>query len=118
MAWQVVVDRDDPDPEATLALEVDPRARRVWLGLRVPGSGSLDVQRGAVARSHFDGRTGDLDAAGAWLAGDEATRLLDTVAAGFSCETLWTGDPVVAWTDAAWEAGHTVWMRVGTLLGA
>ncbi|MFZ5477560.1 MAG: hypothetical protein ACOZNI_12360 [Myxococcota bacterium] len=119
--WRVTaVDRwPDAPVERRLALEVDPRARAVWLGPRVEGTGGLEIQSGAVARSFFDLTVEtDVSAAAAWLAGEEAKALLDTVAAGFACETLWTGDLSVSWSEEAWQAGHALIQRVAALIGA
>lgn len=118
--WQILLEPGWP-PETgipwRLALEVDPRRLTVALGPRVRDVASLEVQSGAVARSFFEVAQVELEAAGAWLAGDEAGALLEQLAAGFHCDVLWTGDPVVQWTEAGWEAGHTLYLKVASLLG-
>src|SRR5687768_15346391 len=86
----------------------------IEVGPRIEGTGGIEIQSGAVARSFFDATAPvDLTAATRWLAGDEATALLDAVADGFSCEMLWTGDLSVSWSEAAWQAGHALIVRVG-----
>lgn len=99
-----------------LAMEVDPRRRRVSLGWRVVGGGSLDVQSGAIARSFFEVADPDCAAAAAWLRQPEAQALLEEVGAGYHCETLWTGDPVARWSEEAWAAGNQIYRRVEALL--
>lgn len=118
MAWTVILEEGWPDDGLgwRLAMDVDVRARTVRLGPRVPGSGGLDVQGGAVARSFYDCEAVELGVAGAWLAGEEATVLLATVEAGFRCHTLWTGDLQAEWSEDAWAAGHALAVRVGELL--
>lgn len=104
-----------------LAIDVDPRTRTVHLGPQVVGSASLDVQAGAVARSFYDGpgteQASDLTAAVEWLRCAEAGALLNTIEAGFHCEVLWTGDPVATWSEAAWQAGHTLVAQAGARIG-
>lgn len=118
-AWRIEVEaeRQEAGGFLRLAMEVDPRERLVRLGLRPVQGGSLDVQSGAVARSFFEADAADWRAAAAWLGTDEATALLETIAAGYTCDKLWTGDFVARWSDEAWEAGHTVWQRLGALIG-
>lgn len=117
--WQI---RVEDWPPATgkipwrLALEVDPQRRQVCLGPRVEGSGDLEIQSGAVARSFFETSAIDRTAAAQWLQGEEALALLETLHAGFQCETLWTGDPVVHWSDEAWAAGHALWERISRFI--
>lgn len=120
MSWRVEIETEWPSIDAEfhrLALEIDPRNRIVRLGARIPHTGELDVQSGALARSFYERGAADLRAAAAWLATAEAEALLDEVAEGFHCETLWSGDPVVSWSEAAWEAGHAVYEAVGARLG-
>lgn len=112
--WRIQVE-DGPTSNKIpwrLALEVDPQRRRVWLGPRVEGSGDLDIQSGAVARSFFETGPINVAAAAQWLQTEEALALLETLHAGFQCDTLWTGDPVVHWSDDAWAAGHALWERI------
>jgi hypothetical protein len=115
-AWRVEVDPPLPYPEARFAMEVDPRRGIVRLGHRVPDTGDLEIQCGAIARSFFEQMPVTTDAAAAWLAGEEAAGLLATIEAGFSCDTLWSGDMVVTWSEGAWEAGRTLYLRVEALL--
>ena len=52
--WEIVIEEGWPVemPDVySLALEVDPRARTVRIGPRVPGTGGIEVQSGALARS-------------------------------------------------------------------
>ena len=117
--WEVFLEPGWPEPSGIpwrLAMEVDPRRRVVRLGPRVPDAADLDVQSGAIARSFFEVGQVDLTAAGAWVTTDEAQALLDTVAAGFHCEVLWTGDPSVTWSDEAWDAGRILYLRMAALL--
>ena len=119
-AWQVVVEEGWPDAASArwrLALEVDPRSRTVTLGPRAERTGALDIQSGAVARSFFEAADVELSDAGAWLRGDEAEALLAELEAGFTCELLWTGDPVVNWSEAAWQAGAELYRQVQARLG-
>lgn len=115
--WNVQLDPPSPYPQARLALEIDPRRRTVRLGERVPGTGDLEVQAGVIARSFYEGTPGDPGAAVAWLQTPEATTLLDTLEAGFGCDTLWSGDLVAHWSDEAWEAGHALYLGVAARLG-
>lgn len=101
-----------------LALEVDPRRRRVTLGPRMPGSGGLEVQAGAQARSFFERGRSELREAGEWLGGEEAGALLAELEAGFACETLWSGDLVATWSEEAWAAGRALYEGVDRRLGA
>lgn len=109
--WRVVVETAVVSSRIPhrLALEVDPRQRIVRVASRVEGSGDLQIQSGAVARSFFEMETGNLAAAGAFLASLEAQVLLEAIEDGYTCEILWTGDPVARWSDAAWEAGHALY---------
>lgn len=118
-AWRIEVeaDRQAAGGYMRLAMDVDPRERVVRLGLRPAHGGTLDVQSGAVARSFFEASEADWHAASEWLASAEATALLETVAAGYTCDKLWTGDFVARWSDEAWEAGHTLWQRVAQTIG-
>lgn len=118
--WSVVLEEGWPQDGLPwrLALEVDPRRREVMVGPRMPGTGGLDVQTGARARSFFDRGESPLAETGAWLAGDEARELLETLEAGFRCESLWSGDLVASWSDEAWEAGRALYDGVDARLGA
>lgn len=115
--WSVELDPPLPYPEARFALEVDPRRGIVRLGDRVPDTGDLEIQCGAIARSFFERAPVTTEAAVAWLAGEEAAALLAAIEAGFRCDTLWSGDLVVVWDDGAWEAGRTLYLRLEDLLG-
>lgn len=115
MSWTIRVEVavvGGPVPHR-LALEVDPRRLQVSLVSRVEGTGGLEIQSGAIARSFFELETGNLEAAARWLEGEEAQQLLETIQAGYHCELLWSGDPVVSWNEAAWEAGHRLYLQVG-----
>ena len=117
--WEILLEEGWPasgsEPYA-LALEVDPRARTARLGPRVVGASPLEVRSGAISRSFFTTGPANLRPAGLWLDSAEGRALLDEVGAGFRCETLWSGDPVVSWSEAAWEAGHTIYTHVESLL--
>jgi hypothetical protein len=89
----------------------------VCLAERVPDTGDLDDASGAVARSFYPRRAGDIEPVLAWLRGEEAQSLLATIEAGYHCELLWSGDPVATWTGSAWEAGHQLYLRIEGLLG-
>ena len=120
MSWTVEIEAVWPAVDVQfhrLALEVDPRRRVVRLGARVPNTGALDVQSGAVARSFYERGESELSAAGEWLRGPDAAELLEALAGGFHCETLWSGDPVVSWSDEAWEAGRALYEAVEARLG-
>ncbi len=119
MAWTLTVDTSWPPPDAVtrLALDVDPRRRTLHLGPQVVGTGCLEIQSGAIARSFYACAEEDLAAASEWLAGDEAGALLDAIEAGFRCDLLWSGDPVVTWSDSAWEAGAALVAGVGARIG-
>ena len=120
MSWTIEIEAAWPELDAAfhrLALEVDPRRRVVRLGARVPHTGTLEVQSGAVSRSFFERGASELGAAGEWLRGEEAAVLLDTLADGYHHETLWSGDPVVTWSDEAWEAGRALYEAVEARLG-
>lgn len=120
MSWTIEIEAGWPELDAAfhrLALEVDPRRRIVRLGARIPHTGALDVQSGALARSFYEARETDLTRAGEWLRSEEAAALLDTLEDGFQYETLWSGDPVVRWSDEAWEAGRALYEGVGVRLG-
>ncbi|GDX81873.1 hypothetical protein LBMAG42_36840 [Deltaproteobacteria bacterium] len=117
--WEILLEEGWPTDVSTpyaLALEVDPRARTARLAPRVVGADSLEVRSGAVSRSFFTCGPANLRPAGLWLDSAEGRALLDEVGAGFRCEVLWSGDPVVSWSEAAWEAGHTIYERVASLL--
>ncbi len=115
--WQIDIETDWPEGnDHRLAFEVDPRKRIVRLGPRVEGANSLEVQSGAVARSFFDVRNVSTAAASEWLRGEEAAALLEILAAGFTCDVLWSGDPVVTWSDTAWEAGSEMIQTLARLL--
>lgn len=116
--WQIQVEEAPPNSRIPwrLALEVDPRRRQVYLGPRVEGSGDLEIQSGAIARSFFETNAIDCVAAAQWLQGEEALALLETLYAGFQYDTLWTGDPVVHWSDEAWAAGHALWERISRFI--
>ncbi len=100
------------EPTRRLAMDLDPRKRTVRLHLAIVTGGSLDVRSGAVARSFIDAPRASWGPAVAWLRGPEARVLLDTIAAGYTCELRWTGDADVTWSDDAWQAGAAVLARV------
>ena len=101
-----------------LALEVNPRARTVCVGPRMPGTGGLEIQAGAAARSFYERGHSELRAAGEWLRGEEAQALLAELESGYQCETLWSGDLSATWTDEAWEAGRALYEGVAARLDA
>jgi hypothetical protein len=120
MPWRILVDdprSEPPDEHWGFAMEVDPRRRTVRLGLRPFDGGSLEIQSGAVARTFFPVDRAEWVEAAAWLDTDEARGLLDAIAAGYACETLWTGDPVASWTEEAWAAGNAIYARISRILG-
>jgi hypothetical protein len=88
------------------AMEVDPRRRTVRLGLRGVSGGGPEIASGAVVRTFFSGEVRDWSAAEAWLRSEEATALLDALAAGQDVHVVWSGDMVVEWSDAALAAGR------------
>lgn len=119
-SWDIVVEEGWPEQPGIpwrVAMDVDPRAATVTLGARVPGTGSLEVQSGAVARTFFPVERGDLAAAAAWLRGEEAAACLAELAGGFTCHVLWSGDPVVTWSEEAWAAGNRLYQGVAARLG-
>lgn len=99
-------------PTRRLAMDLDPRKRTVRLHLAIVTGGSYEVRSGAVSRSFIDAPRASWGPAVAWLEGAEARDLLDTIAAGFTCEQRWTGDYAVTWSDDAWQAGARVLARV------
>lgn len=117
--WEILLEEGwptDASESYALALEVDPRARTARLGPRVVGASPLEVRSGAISRSFFECGPANLRPAGLWLDSPEGRALLDEVGVGFRCEVLWSGDPVASWSEAAWEAGHTIYTQVASLL--
>ncbi|MSQ02664.1 MAG: hypothetical protein EXR71_12375 [Myxococcales bacterium] len=117
--WQVIAEGEWPAADGLpwrLALDVDPRQRTVTLGARVPGVGGLELQSGAISRSFFECGARDLSSVATWLRTAPPQSLLARVEAGFSCDVLWSGDPVVVWSEDAWEAGHALYQGAAALL--
>ncbi len=112
-AWSIVADpAGPPDGTNAPAMDVDPRRRTVDLGLRGVSGGAPEIESGAIVRTFFDGEVRDWRPAVAWLRSDEATALLDALAAGQDVHVIWTGDLVVHWSDAALSAGRELHARV------
>jgi len=93
-------------PESTegLAVDIDPRAPSVTLGVRILTGGASDVRSGAVYRGFIEGVDADWSEALAWLAGAEAAALMAAVSAGYTAEMLWSGDWYVRWTSEGVDA--------------
>ncbi len=101
-----------------LAVDIDPRVPVVVFAARQPGLGDAMVGQHVIYRqwlgaSGTEPITADeldavLSAAHRWLDTPQAAVHLHTIAAGYRCERLWSGDELADWTEDARQAAQIV----------
>jgi len=102
--WTFFTEPGAADALRGLTMDVDPALRRIRLGCSLRCGGTNELGHGAVARMPFSAEASDWERAAVWLRAPEAQALLERVAAGHTCEVLWSGDRVGRWSEDALAA--------------
>ena len=106
MNWRIEAQADQQTITGTtlLALDIDPRIPRVWLGLRIRTGGDPELYSGAIIRRFLTVEQIAWAPVVAWLSGADGARLLARISAGYTGTRLWSGDWTGEWTDDALDA--------------
>ena len=106
MAWQIEAEAAEQAITSTtlLAMDVDPRAPRLQLGLRIRTGGEPALWNGAMIRRFFTAERVRWSPLVDWLQGEAAAILLARILAGYTGTRLWSGDWTGQWSADALEA--------------
>jgi hypothetical protein len=110
MAWHFETQADEQTITAItlLAVDVDPRIKRLRLGLVIRTGGGPELYSGAVIRRFFPIEHIHWPPLVSWLGGAVAADLLTRIAAGYTGARLWSGDWTGEWTADAIAALDTL----------
>ena len=104
MSWSLFLEKIPPEGIAStqiIALEIDPRVPSMTIGPRNRTGGRSDLWNRALIRIHLDGWSSIEAKIGEWFSTTEITEYLQTIGAGYRADTLWSGDTIGHWNEAA-----------------
>ena len=114
--WSVVCPSlqsiDLPDYQSPVVV-MDVGVRCIRLVVAAPNTELHGERSGSVVRRFLVGREVDWTQAVTWLGGADAKTLMSQLDANITRTSLWSGDVVVDWSDAAVTAANALFKGIG-----